>query len=94
MSAPKVEELGLRARGGGAGVGGGGWERGRGSRPAAAAGEYGRLRWGERVGGVRDRQQWLDVRAQRARPDLLSGGSHGLGGGGEVPSIEGMERSF
>jgi hypothetical protein len=57
--------------------------------PASTAGEVGRG-----VGGVRDRQRWLNVRALRARPDPLSGGSHSLGGGGEVPSIEGMEGSF
>jgi hypothetical protein len=33
------------------------------------------------------------MRALRARPSPLSGGSHGLGGGGEVPFIEGMEGS-
>jgi hypothetical protein len=33
------------------------------------------------------------MRALRARPNPLSGGSHGLGGGGEVPFIEGMEGS-
>jgi hypothetical protein len=36
---------------------------------------------------LRDRRRRLD-------PVSLAGGSHGLGGGGEVPSIEGMERSF